>query len=229
MIKKIIYLIIAILLANMALAEIEISFKGACNGDEFCIGKENSQNCPQDCPSGNVDGYCDGALDNICDPDCPSEADPDCLPVISAFQDVFYKTYVKPLSDFRSLRRSMQKAYIIMITGFSITVVSAILFIIFLTMHIKKIKRERISTVVEKPKIKQAKKPLKKPEMKAKVEMPLKPKKEAKEEEYYDLVEKHIRRLIKYDFTIKQIKEKMLEKYWPEDVIDKILDKIYGK
>ncbi|PIU29620.1 hypothetical protein COT07_04995 [Candidatus Woesearchaeota archaeon CG07_land_8_20_14_0_80_44_23] len=34
--------------------------------------------CPQDCPSGGKDGYCDGVKDGICDPDCQKNQDPDC-------------------------------------------------------------------------------------------------------------------------------------------------------
>ncbi|MEA3254930.1 MAG: hypothetical protein U9Q22_03740 [Candidatus Altiarchaeota archaeon] len=46
-------------------------------GDNICAG-ENYGNCPLDCPSGGVDGYCDGLRDSKCDPDCLLEEDPDC-------------------------------------------------------------------------------------------------------------------------------------------------------
>jgi putative hemolysin len=52
--------------------------EGVC-GDGFCVIGENYANCPQDCPSGSRDGYCDGKADGICDPDCIPSADSDCI------------------------------------------------------------------------------------------------------------------------------------------------------
>jgi thioredoxin 1 len=47
--------------------------------DGYCDTHENYVICPQDCPSGVEDGYCDGIEDDICDPDCTAETDdPDC-------------------------------------------------------------------------------------------------------------------------------------------------------
>ncbi|MEA3254715.1 MAG: hypothetical protein U9Q22_02650 [Candidatus Altiarchaeota archaeon] len=51
---------------------------GAC---DFGRG-ENYKNCPQDCPSGSSDGYCDMIEDGICDPDCSREEDTDCVGVV---------------------------------------------------------------------------------------------------------------------------------------------------
>jgi putative hemolysin len=48
-----------------------------CN-DGVCGLRENTGNCPRDCPSGERDGYCDGQRDGKCDPDCQGAADPDC-------------------------------------------------------------------------------------------------------------------------------------------------------
>ena len=37
----------------------------------------NTGICPDDCPSGMMDNYCDNEKDNRCDPDC-FKSDPDC-------------------------------------------------------------------------------------------------------------------------------------------------------
>ncbi len=49
-------------------------------GDGSCGIPEDFTSCPQDCPSGGWDNYCDGIQDQICDPDCVErdENDPDC-------------------------------------------------------------------------------------------------------------------------------------------------------
>ncbi len=55
-----------------------------CNKDSECSieDSENFLSCPDDCPSGSEDDYCDGIFDNICDSDCKSTgratADSDC-------------------------------------------------------------------------------------------------------------------------------------------------------
>jgi putative hemolysin len=55
--------------------------EGVC-GDRRCVIGESYKNCPQDCPSGSRDGYCDEVKDGICDEDCLlqniTEKDPDC-------------------------------------------------------------------------------------------------------------------------------------------------------
>lgn len=43
----------------------------SCN-DASCNNYENYKNCPNDCPSGSDDNYCDLQPDYICDQDCPS-------------------------------------------------------------------------------------------------------------------------------------------------------------
>jgi len=51
-----------------------------CNKNKKCepnLG-ENYKTCPQDCPSGGRDDYCDGRADGICDPDCTEKEDPNC-------------------------------------------------------------------------------------------------------------------------------------------------------
>ncbi|MEA3254932.1 MAG: DUF333 domain-containing protein [Candidatus Altiarchaeota archaeon] len=68
----------------------ESSFEeGAC-GDGACILGENYENCPEDCPSGSFDLYCDKVRDEICDPDCVdegiSEEDPDCVVVSTTIE-----------------------------------------------------------------------------------------------------------------------------------------------
>lgn len=49
-----------------------------CNSDSFCGIRENYISCPQDCPSGSTDGWCDRVKDSICDQDCLPNIDPDC-------------------------------------------------------------------------------------------------------------------------------------------------------
>lgn len=56
-----------------------LSFEEGVCGDGRCVLGENYKTCPQDCPSGSADFYCDGILDGICDPDCTLKKDPDCL------------------------------------------------------------------------------------------------------------------------------------------------------
>jgi putative hemolysin len=56
----------------------ELSFEETTCGDGTCGIPENYLTCPEDCPSGSFDGYCDRVEDGICDPDCESGLDPDC-------------------------------------------------------------------------------------------------------------------------------------------------------
>lgn len=53
------------------------SFADVC-GDGSCQFHESYENCPEDCPSGLRDDFCDMKADNKCDPDCSLEMDPDC-------------------------------------------------------------------------------------------------------------------------------------------------------
>jgi putative hemolysin len=57
-----------------------LSFKESTCGDGACGISENFKICPEDCPSGDIDDYCDGVADRICDPDCEETGkyDPDC-------------------------------------------------------------------------------------------------------------------------------------------------------
>ena len=51
-----------------------------CNSNNLCEPpRENYKTCPQDCPSGSKDGYCDAVPDGKCDPDCLHNEDIDCL------------------------------------------------------------------------------------------------------------------------------------------------------
>lgn len=49
-------------------------------GDSKCEGSkgESYNTCPQDCPSGSSDNYCDKINDGNCDPDCLVTEDSDC-------------------------------------------------------------------------------------------------------------------------------------------------------
>lgn len=55
----------------------ELSFKETSCGDDTCGVPENYSTCPDDCPSGGWDGYCDMIRDGIIDPDCKKCEDPD--------------------------------------------------------------------------------------------------------------------------------------------------------
>jgi hypothetical protein len=48
-----------------------------CKPNGSCNLGENTIFCPQDCPSGSADGFCDGIQDKRIDPDCQSGFDPD--------------------------------------------------------------------------------------------------------------------------------------------------------
>ena len=64
-----------------------LNFNASVCGDDFCAsGMENFMTCPQDCSSGEWDGYCDGVKDGRCDPDCVERGgyDPDCPAPVSA-------------------------------------------------------------------------------------------------------------------------------------------------
>ena len=56
-----------------------LSFKETVCGDGTCGFPENYNTCPKDCPSGEIDDYCDGVKDGKCDPDCSTNQDPDCV------------------------------------------------------------------------------------------------------------------------------------------------------
>ncbi|HII16343.1 TPA: hypothetical protein HA361_00345 [Candidatus Woesearchaeota archaeon] len=53
------------------------SYANPC-GDRVCRSYENYLSCPQDCPKGFADSYCDAEKDAVCDPDCPEGSDQDC-------------------------------------------------------------------------------------------------------------------------------------------------------
>ncbi len=60
-----------------------LSIKITCNANGVCeiYDAEDYRLCPEDCPSGGTDFYCDEMPDGICDPDCIGKVesvDPDC-------------------------------------------------------------------------------------------------------------------------------------------------------
>lgn len=61
---------------NSAL-EIDVSPLAQACGDGTCGEEEGYLICPQDCPSGSADGFCDRVRDSITDPDCGPGEDPD--------------------------------------------------------------------------------------------------------------------------------------------------------
>jgi hypothetical protein len=140
--KSILYLIFAMVFANLVFAQIK--YTGVCNVDDMCSDEETRQNCPQDCLPGIQDDVCDGSADNICDPDCSSQADPDCEPSLSVLDYFKYRFYDKPISDLKSLREPMKSAYYIVIVGAVIAALSVILVAILLLVYLKrKIKEKR--------------------------------------------------------------------------------------
>jgi rhodanese-related sulfurtransferase len=62
--------------SNLPASEIVVETEKCGDGD--CGAHENYFTCPEDCPSGAADYYCDGVSDGICDPDCTVGTDPDC-------------------------------------------------------------------------------------------------------------------------------------------------------
>lgn len=77
--------------------EPKIEKKLICNENGICEPEngENYGTCPQDCPSGSKDNYCDKVEDGICDPDCLIEEDIDCKEKIQITQN---KTTMKEAS-----------------------------------------------------------------------------------------------------------------------------------
>lgn len=55
-----------------------LDFGEAYCGDGLCGFPENHASCPQDCPSGGSDEYCDAVQDLKCDKDCRGWDDLDC-------------------------------------------------------------------------------------------------------------------------------------------------------
>ncbi len=65
-------------------------------GDGICAMEENYGNCPIDCPSGSIDGYCDKLADGTCDLDCKPADDPDCVEATTTTVETT-STDIKPL------------------------------------------------------------------------------------------------------------------------------------
>jgi putative hemolysin len=60
-----------------------LSFEETICGDGSCGVPENYKTCPEDCPSGGWDEYCDGVKDGRVDPDCAAGEDPDSVEAIA--------------------------------------------------------------------------------------------------------------------------------------------------
>ncbi|MBW2978054.1 hypothetical protein KY331_04370 [Candidatus Woesearchaeota archaeon] len=220
--KTIIYLIIAIFLVNITLAQVEVRYLGVCKGNGICENKENYQNCPQDCFSGQKDNYCDSISDNICDPDCPSQADPDCEPTVTSWQKIVY-AIKKPFIDIKSLRPAMQRAYYIIIAGSAVIIV-AIMILLIISAHkinmyrkqrpVQEIKGVKMPTS-KPPKIKELLKPEKKP-IKLSLEM----------QKYYNVLEKPVKRLISAGYKKEEIKTRLEKEKWPKEVLDTLFKKL---
>lgn len=63
---------------NKLLAK-DIGFFADVCEDGICQPHESYEICPQDCPSGRQDDFCDEIKDGICDPDCKNNQDSDCV------------------------------------------------------------------------------------------------------------------------------------------------------
>ena len=55
---------------NTKVLEIDIGYFAKVCGDNQCQPHESNADCPQDCPSGQKDDFCDKIAEGICDPDC---------------------------------------------------------------------------------------------------------------------------------------------------------------
>jgi hypothetical protein len=71
----------------------------SCNTNRICDSGENYNNCPNDCPSGGLDGLCDRAWDGICDPDCYRKDDNDCLCNNNTFCEPQFENFGNCLPD----------------------------------------------------------------------------------------------------------------------------------
>lgn len=64
---------------NSKIMDIDVSsFADTC-GNKICEPYESYEICPNDCPSGSKDDFCDKVNDGICDPDCSLKTDADCI------------------------------------------------------------------------------------------------------------------------------------------------------
>ena len=124
MIQKTITLVL-ILLINSAHA---IAF--VC-GNDNCDITETYYTCPQDCPSGSADNYCDKVEDGICDPDCKGE-EPDC-----ADYEQGVETQIKQDSQSFSLKT--------IITSISFAFIALAIFILS-----RKINKQKAESYLEK-------------------------------------------------------------------------------
>jgi len=68
----------------------EILNETICGNQRCDFPKENYETCPEDCPSGSYDNFCDGIKDGKCDPDCKEKygesaikMDPDCAEILN--------------------------------------------------------------------------------------------------------------------------------------------------
>ncbi len=73
-----------------------LSFAETTCGDGVCGIPENHPSCPQDCRSGEEDGYCDAVKDGICDPDCLKGEDADCAENVEEIATTVTATAITP-------------------------------------------------------------------------------------------------------------------------------------
>jgi len=69
---------IAIFKDKKSIFTYEVSQYADVCGDGSCQPHESNEDCPDDCPSGMEDDYCDKKEDGKCDPDCTQGEDLDC-------------------------------------------------------------------------------------------------------------------------------------------------------
>lgn len=81
-----------------------------CDNNKMCDNYENSLSCPNDCPSGSSDKYCDHQKDGKCDPDCAKDADEDCKSFLEKMNFVYIGGAIIALAIvFLLLRRKKPK------------------------------------------------------------------------------------------------------------------------
>ncbi|MEM2918265.1 MAG: PKD domain-containing protein [Candidatus Altiarchaeota archaeon] len=86
---------------NSASDSVNLTIVDICNFDDICNFEqgENFLNCPEDCPSGARDNYCDAQSDSKCDPDCERKLDRDCLCNNNAICEIEFENFLNCPKD----------------------------------------------------------------------------------------------------------------------------------
>ena len=136
--------------SNSIVMDIDVSsFADTC-GNKICEPYESYENCPNDCKSGNKDGFCDGVKDGICDPDCTQKEDSDCAQVVMNNESVKTPTTTSKINNQQQNQATPQEeikqnpnylVWILLIFG---VVISALIFSV-----IKKIREKQVVNLLK--------------------------------------------------------------------------------